>query len=74
MKLEELKEEIMNKINNNRNKIEKLNELLAKYNITFDEVAYMGDDLPDMCILEKVKLAGCPFDAVEKVKAAANWI
>lgn len=57
-----------------KNKIEKLNELLAKYNITFDEVAYMGDDLPDMCILEKVKLAGCPFDAVEKVKAAANWI
>ena len=57
-----------------KNKIEKLNELLSKYNLTFDEVAYIGDDLPDICILEKVKLSGCPSDAVDEVKAVAGWI
>ena len=57
-----------------KNKIEKLNELLLKYNLTFDEVAYIGDDLPDICVLEKVKLAGCPSDAVDEVKSVAGWI
>lgn len=57
-----------------KNKIAKLEELMEKYNLTFDEIAYIGDDLPDICILEKVKLAGCPADAVDEVKAVANWV
>ena len=57
-----------------KNKIEKLEEILARYNFSYDEVAYIGDDLPDICILTKVKLAGCPMDAVDEVKAVANWI
>jgi len=56
-----------------KNKIEKLEEILKMYNLSYDETAYIGDDLPDICILEKVKLAGCPNDAVEEVKRAANW-
>ena len=56
-----------------KNKIEKLEELLAKYSLSYDEVAYMGDDLPDICILEKVRLAGCPADAVDEVKKISNW-
>lgn len=30
-----------------------LEELLGKYNLTMAETAYMGDDIPDICILEK---------------------
>ncbi len=47
--------------------------MLQKYSLTYDEIAYMGDDLPDICILEKVKLAGCPNDAVNEVQKVANW-
>lgn len=57
-----------------KNKIKTLEEIMAKYNITFEEIAYMGDDLPDICILEKVALKGCPNDAVDEVKAAANFV
>lgn len=57
-----------------KNKIAKLEEILEKYNFSFGEVAYIGDDLPDICILEKVKLAGCPADAVDEVKSIANWV
>ncbi len=57
-----------------KNKIAKLEELMTKYDLTFDEIAYIGDDLPDICILEKVKLAACPHDAVDEVKQTANWI
>lgn len=59
---------------NSKNKLESLSEIMQKYDITFDEIAYMGDDLPDICILEKVKLKGCPADAVDEVKKAANFI
>ena len=57
-----------------KNKIKTLEEIMAKYNITFEEIAYMGDDLPDIFILEKVALKGCPNDAVDEVKAIANFV
>ena len=47
---------------------------MQKYGISFDEVAYMGDDIPDICILEKVSLKGCPADAVNEVKKVANFV
>ena len=33
----------------------------------------MGDDLPDICILEKVGLACCPADAVKEVQDICNF-
>lgn len=57
-----------------KNKIETLKSIMNKYSITFDEVSYMGDDLPDICILKEVKLAACPADAVDEVKDVANFI
>lgn len=57
-----------------RNKEEALDKLIAKYNLSYDEVAYMGDDLPDICILEKVGLSSCPADAVEEVLAVSKFI
>ena len=34
----------------------------------------MGDDIPDICILEKVGLACCPNDAVKEVKKICNYV
>lgn len=55
-------------------KLPALEEIMAKYNLTYENVSYMGDDLPDLCILEKVGLACCPNDAVEDVKQVCNFI
>ena len=57
-----------------KNKVLALNELIEKYGLTYNEVAYMGDDLPDMCVLEKVGLKCCPNDAVVEVKNICNFI
>ena len=57
-----------------KNKIKTLEEIMSKYNLTFDEIADMGDDLPDICILEKAGLRGCPQDAIEEVKNLADFI
>lgn len=54
-------------------KLPALEEIMAKYNLTYENVSYMGDDLPDICILEKVGLKCCPHDAVAEVQAVCNF-
>ena len=57
-----------------KNKIKALEALCEEFKVSFGEVAYMGDDLPDLCVLEKVALSGCPADAVEEVKQKCKFI
>ena len=54
-------------------KIPALEEIMKKYSLLYENVAYMGDDLPDLCILEKVGLSCCPADAVEEVKSVCSF-
>lgn len=54
-------------------KLPVLEEILKKYNLSFENVAYMGDDLPDICIMEKVGLPCCPNDAVEEVQKVCKF-
>ena len=56
-----------------RFKLPVLEEILNKYNLSFENVAYMGDDLPDICIMEKVGLPCCPNDAVEEVQKVCKF-
>lgn len=55
-------------------KREALLEILESKNIALTEVAYMGDDLPDVDPLRMVGLATCPSDAVSAVRDVADWI
>ena len=51
-----------------------IKELAKKYDLKMDEIAYMGDDLPDICVLEKVGMPCCPADAVKEVKEKCVFI
>ena len=57
-----------------KNKERALDEIVDEFELKFDEVAYMGDDLPDLCVLRKVGLPCCPRDAVPEVIKAARFI
>lgn len=57
-----------------KNKIAALSEILDMYGFCLDEVAYVGDDFPDICILDKIGLACCPIDAVDEVKSVCHFI
>ena len=57
-----------------KNKLSALNDLAEKYSLSFDEIAYMGDDLPDICVLDKVGLSCCPKDAVKLVREKCKFI
>jgi len=43
-------------------------------NITLEEVAFMGDDLGDMLLLEKVGISGAPANAATYVKKLASIV
>ncbi len=57
-----------------KNKIIAMNELLKEFNLEFSQVAYMGDDLPDLCVLKEVGLSACPNDAVDEVKEICHFV
>lgn len=57
-----------------KNKIAVLNEILKKYNITYENVAYMGDDLIDLEVMKKSKLSGTPKDSVTEILEIADFI
>ncbi len=42
--------------------------------LTMEEIAYMGDDIPDLPCLRAVGLACCPHDAAWEVKATSRYI
>jgi len=54
-------------------KIPAYEEILKKAGVREEEVAYVGDDLPDLPILRRVGLAVAVGDAVEEVKKAAHF-
>jgi len=54
-------------------KIPALEEILAKAGVNEAQVAYLGDDLPDLPIMRRVGLAVAVGDAVAEVKKAAHY-
>lgn len=49
-------------------------EICTKENISLQEVAYIGDDINCIELLNAVGVAACPANAVEKVKKINNII
>lgn len=57
-----------------KKKIVSMIEMMDKYNLEFDEIAYVGDDMPDIGILKHAGLACCPQDAVDEVKKVCHFV
>lgn len=55
-------------------KITVLKQICSRLNMGLQEVAYMGDDLPDLPVLNAVGLACCPEDAAPEILAASEYI
>lgn len=55
-------------------KLEVYEKLLVDLNLNHEEVAYMGDDIPDLQVLKKVGLPCCPADAVTDIVAVCKFI
>lgn len=55
-------------------KVENLDEFFDVYSIDPKNVAYMGDDIPDIYPMKMVGLPTCPQDAVSEVKAISKYV
>ena len=57
-----------------RNKERALEEVVDEFDVKFEQIAYMGDDLPDLGVLKRVGLSSCPKDAVEEVVKVCRFV
>lgn len=55
-------------------KVSILDDYLQRHNLSWKEVMYMGDDIPDLIPMQKVGMACCPLDAVEEIKEVSAYI
>ena len=51
-----------------QDKLRILDEICLEENIRYNQIAYIGDDINDISVLEKVGLAACPKNAQPLVK------
>lgn len=49
-------------------------EYVSKNGLNWDEVLFMGDDIPDFLPMQMVGLACCPADAVSEIKQICHYI
>ncbi len=56
------------------NKLEKLEELCEERNITPENVAYLGDDINDLSIINAAGFSACPNDAVDTILNSVDHI
>jgi 3-deoxy-D-manno-octulosonate 8-phosphate phosphatase (KDO 8-P phosphatase) len=55
------------------NKLESCEQLLQKLALRFDQVLYLGDDLPDLAPMLSAGISAAPADAAAEVRHAAQW-
>ncbi len=57
-----------------KNKVEIIENLLNRLNLTWNEVAYIGDDINDLKVFKRAALTACPAQAPDYIKKEADWI
>ena len=55
-------------------KVDDFMDFCFKYDLKPEEVLYMGDDIPDMAVMQKAGMPTCPADAAPEVKAIARYL
>ena len=59
---------------NSKSKIEHFNSFTEKYRLDKSEVLFMGDDIPDLQVMQVAGVPVCPSDADSEIKQAAVYI
>lgn len=57
-----------------KNKGAILMQIMVNHNLTKEQIAYIGDDVNDIEIMQKVGLSACPADAISFTKNIADYI
>lgn len=55
-------------------KLDKLKEFMHIHNLKYDNILYMGDDMPDYEVMQKCGIPTCPKDAAPEIKDLSVYI
>jgi 3-deoxy-D-manno-octulosonate 8-phosphate phosphatase (KDO 8-P phosphatase) len=55
-------------------KLDKLKEFMHIHDLKYDEILYMGDDMPDYEVMQKCGVPCCPKDAAPEIKELSVYI
>jgi 3-deoxy-D-manno-octulosonate 8-phosphate phosphatase (KDO 8-P phosphatase) len=55
------------------NKLDETERIAQKLGISFDQILYVGDDLPDLAPMLRVAISAAPSDAAPEVREHATW-
>lgn len=55
------------------NKLEAAERIALQHQVSFDEILYAGDDLPDLAPMSRAAISAAPSDAAPEVRALATW-
>lgn len=56
------------------NKVDKLEDYALEHDLRWEEVLFMGDDIPDYRAMQMCGLAVCPADAAPEIKSISRYI
>lgn len=57
-----------------KDKVEVFEKYIAKGKYTYEDILYMGDDMPDYELLKLVGYPTCPADAVSDIKKICTYV
>jgi 3-deoxy-D-manno-octulosonate 8-phosphate phosphatase (KDO 8-P phosphatase) len=72
IRCEELKIEDLHM--NAMDKLPILESIAEKYRLSYDEIAFIGDDIPDLPVLQRVGLSAAPRNAQDQVKKRVDLV
>jgi 3-deoxy-D-manno-octulosonate 8-phosphate phosphatase (KDO 8-P phosphatase) len=55
-------------------KVDALEDFRFKYGLELAEILYMGDDLPDYEVMQRVGIPTCPYDAAPEIRNISAYI
>ena len=56
------------------NKKRKLEEYMRHHKLNWEEILFMGDDIPDFAVMKKAGISAAPSDAASEIKHIAKYI
>lgn len=54
-------------------KLDAVKSILGENKLTFEQLCYIGDDLPDLAVINNAAISAAPSDAVPEVLEAVRW-
>ncbi|MFO7869594.1 MAG: HAD-IIIA family hydrolase [Bacteroidales bacterium] len=56
------------------NKMKDFEDFMHNHNLRPQDVLYMGDDIPDYEVMNRVRLAACPADAAHEIAQICHYV